>query len=73
MPLVVDHFERFVRAEPDSFLFVTTGEALRPSNFWVMGDQARKTVDLGRQLRLRCALIRFELVIDFSSARSARP
>jgi hypothetical protein len=37
MPLVVVHLQRFVGAEPGSPLFVgATGEALRPSNFWVI-------------------------------------
>ena len=47
MPLVVDHLERFVGEEPDSPMFVgATGEPLRPSNFWVIWEQARKTVGL---------------------------
>ena len=47
MPLIVDHLERFVGSEPDSPMFVgATGEPLRPSNFWVIWETARKTVGL---------------------------
>jgi integrase len=47
MPMIIDHLERFVDESPDSPLFVgATGEPLRPSNFWVIWEHARKTVGL---------------------------
>jgi len=47
MPLVMDHLERFVDDSPDSPMFLgATGEPLRPSNFWVIWEHARKRVDL---------------------------
>jgi integrase len=47
MPSIVDHLERFVGDAPDSPMFVgATGEPLRPSNFWVIWEAARKTVGL---------------------------
>jgi integrase len=47
MPTVLDHLERFVGESPDSPMFIgATGERLRPSNFWVIWDRARKEVGL---------------------------
>ena len=47
MPMIIDHLERFVDESPESPLFVgATGEPLRPSNFWVIWEHARKSVGL---------------------------
>jgi integrase len=47
VPALQDHLSRFVDPEEDAPLFVgTTGERLRPSNFWVIWEAARKRVEL---------------------------
>jgi Phage integrase family len=47
VPALVDHLTRFVGAAEDAPLFVgATGERLRPSNFWVIWDAARKRAGL---------------------------
>jgi integrase len=44
LPAVIDHLERFVRAEPTSWLFGTsTGTALSPRNFQRAWSKARST------------------------------
>jgi len=46
-PVLEDHLNRFVGPESDAPLFNgATGERLRPSNFWVIWEAARKRVGL---------------------------
>ena len=47
MPALEDHLRRFVGPESDAPLFVgATGERLRPSNFWVIWETARRRAGL---------------------------
>jgi integrase len=47
MPALEDHLRRFVGPESDTPLFLgTTGRRLRPSNFGVIWETARRRVDL---------------------------
>lgn len=47
MPALEDHLRRFVGPESDAPLFTgATGERLRPSNFWVIWEAARRRADL---------------------------
>ena len=47
MPALEDHLRRFVGPESDAPLFTgATGERLRPSNFWVIWETARRRAGL---------------------------
>ncbi len=47
MPALEDHLRRFVGPESDDPLFTgATGERLRPSNFWVIWETARRRAGL---------------------------
>jgi integrase len=47
LPALEDHLRRFVGPESDAPLFtVSTGEQLRPSNFWVIWETARRRAGL---------------------------
>ena len=47
MPALEDHLRRFVGPESDAPLFLgATGLRLRPSNFWVIWETARRRADL---------------------------
>ncbi len=47
MPVVEEHLRHFVGPESDAPLFVgATGERLRPSNFWVIWESARRWAGL---------------------------
>ena len=47
MPALEDHLRRFVGPESDAPLFIgATGERLRPSNFWVIWETARRRAGL---------------------------
>ena len=47
LPALEDHLRRFVGPESDAPLFVgATGERLRPSNFWVIWETARRRAGL---------------------------
>ncbi len=47
VPVLEDHLRRFVGPESDAPLFTgATGERLRPSNFWVIWEAARRRAGL---------------------------